>query len=76
MLYLTLCTIPAGDRCRATPSPFKRGHLGNVLSCGVICAYPWGTAGFASSWHKLESAEREEPQLRKGLHETQLYGIF
>lgn len=28
MLYLTLCTIPAGDRCRATPSPFKRGHLG------------------------------------------------
>ena len=28
MLCLTLCTVPVGDRCRATLSPFWLGHLG------------------------------------------------
>lgn len=30
MLCLILCTIPVGDRCRATLSPFKLGYLGTA----------------------------------------------
>ena len=31
---------------------------------------------YVSSWHKLELSQRKELQLRKCLHEIQLWGIF
>ena len=33
-------------------------------------------AGFVSTWYKLESSDRKEPQLKKCLYKIQLQGIF
>jgi hypothetical protein len=33
-------------------------------------------ADFVSTWHKLELSQRKELQVRKCLHEIQLWGIF
>jgi hypothetical protein len=45
---------------------------------GQVDTMPWLTvlASFMSTWHKLESLESREPQMRKHLHNIRLQAIL
>ena len=59
---------------------FTHWAISLVLSLSLFpaqCAVDLCTDWFGvSTWHKLESSERKEPQLRKCFFEIQLWGIF